>query len=54
VRMDDIRVVALSPVLEAGGLAAQPERPRSRLLDFTPSLPNLRLWPGRKSDAPHQ
>ncbi|MCA9023723.1 MAG: hypothetical protein KDA86_00790 [Planctomycetaceae bacterium] len=51
VRLDDVRVVALSPPRLAGGTRpSDPEKnPRRNLLDFTPSLPKVPFWNGRKS-----
>ncbi|MCA9077785.1 MAG: hypothetical protein KDA93_22350 [Planctomycetaceae bacterium] len=51
VRFDDIRVVALNPPrLASGTQPAEPSKnPRRNLLDFTPSLPKVPFWNGRKS-----
>ncbi len=52
VRLDQVRVSTFSPGLETAGGAtpASAENPRRGLLDFTPSLPKVRLWPTRPQD----
>ncbi len=51
VRLDDIRVVALSPPrLASGSRPSGPQKnPRRNLLDFAPTLPKVPFWNGRKS-----
>jgi len=52
VRLDDVRVVALSPLQTAGGSATRPDRPRRKLLDFAPGFPKVPQWFGRGTESP--
>ncbi len=52
VRLDDVRVVALSPLQTAGGSSARPDRPRRKLLDFAPGFPKVPQWFGRGTEPP--